>query len=316
MPPNFSIIIPTKNEEQNIGNCLDSIFSVSWDKGDFEIILIDNGSTDRTIEIVRAFDVTYFVRPNDTLGGLRNFGAWKSNGKILAFLDADCTVHSSWLREASRYLADKEVACFGSPPIVPPGSTWVQRTWFQVRQKRNPGETEWLESMNMFVRRDAFISVGGFDEELITCEDYDISLRLKRVGKLMVEPRIVAIHHGEAATVTDFYRKEIWRGTGNFHGMSRHGISLRELPSVALPLFYLILGTIVVLFPVAWYVVSGRLNSLLWLISFAIWQAPLAALALWKIRSNLRLSQGFQLYTLLNIYFLARGNALLAGLRH
>jgi hypothetical protein len=131
--------------------------------------------SDDTAAIARRKKVRVFLRPGMSISALRNFGAAQSSGRVLVFLDADCTVTPHWLREASRYLDAHDVACFGSAPIVPRNATWVQRTWFLVRDRKPVEDVNWLESMNMFVHREKFISIGGFNEDLVTCEDYDIS---------------------------------------------------------------------------------------------------------------------------------------------
>ncbi|MEZ4485581.1 MAG: glycosyltransferase family A protein, partial [Syntrophotaleaceae bacterium] len=147
----FSIIIPAKNEEHNIGRCLDTIMALDYDRKRFEVLLIDNGSSDRTVEIASAKGARVFILPDVTISRLRNFGAEQAGGRILAFLDADCTVAANWLQEAARYLGDESTACFGSPPGLPDRATWVQQAWYLVRRKKQPvEETAWLESMNMF----------------------------------------------------------------------------------------------------------------------------------------------------------------------
>lgn len=305
---NFSVIIPAKNEERNIGRCLESLLAVTWDQADYEILLIDNGSSDRTLEIARALGVRCFLRPNDTIAGLRNFGARQARGRILAFLDADCTVDASWLREASRYIERVDVVGFGSPPIVPAESTWVQRAWFQVRRKKGIGQTDWLESMNLFVRREAFDQLRGFKDVLVTCEDYDLSLRLGQKGQLVADERIIAVHHGEASTASDFFRKEMWRGTSNLKGISIHGISKTELPSLMSPILYGILAVTASLF-VAFGVI-GLLNLKLAIGLILLWQMPLLWLATLKAPHHHRFPLSLQLYLLLNIYFAARAGAI------
>ena len=307
----FSVIIPAKNEEANIGKCLDSINGQAWDKSQYEVIIVDNGSSDRTVEIARGKGATVYVKPELTISGLRNFGAGQAVGKILAFMDADCTVDSHWLSEAARYLDRDEVVCFGSPPVVPANATWVQNAWFLVRRKHTvAGETEWLESMNMFVRRDDFAKCGGFDEELVTCEDYDLSLRLKKFGLLLNDSRIVAVHHGEAATVGHFFRKEIWRGISNFRGLMQHGIILREIPSLIAPPAHCLLLAAGVLAPFFHRSTSSRAAFLLLL----VWQLALLVLSLRKIERQNAPALAVQLYWLLNVYFLARGLAIFRGI--
>ena len=307
----FSIVIPVKNEEKKIGICLDSLSKLDWNRNEYEIIVVDNGSTDQTATIAREKADGVFILPELTISALRNFGAKMAKGEVLAFIDADCTVQEDWLRAASIYLAKKEIICFGSPPIVPDCATWVQKSWFQVRRNMLCGEVEWLESMNMFVRRDIFIKAGGFNEKLVTCEDYDLSLRLKQIGTLIGDKRIVAVHHGEAATVLQFFRKEFWRGRGNLYGLKSHRITWKELPSIALPILYCAVALLV-----TGSLMAALLTNNTFLLSKAFlvllaWQGALALLALWKNGIFHCLPQGFQLYLLLNVYLLARGCSML-----
>lgn len=308
----FSIIIPARNEERNIGRCLQSIAAVEWPSDDFEVLLIDNGSSDRTAQIAADHGARVYIRPGDSVAGLRNFGASQSVGNILVFIDADCTVSPEWFRKASQYLDRAEVVCFGSPPVVPDDCTWVQHAWFYIRRKAGVAETEWLESMNMFVRKEAFEQVGGFNAELVTCEDYDLSLRLRRLGRLVSDDRIQAVHHGEASSLEHFFRKEHWRALGNIRGMSSHSFNWRELPSVLLPITncFFVLAVVVCLFA------ALLLQSVFYMFGLGVlllvWQIPIWLLALWKVRRNGGFLDASQLYILLNIYFLARG---LASLR-
>jgi glycosyltransferase involved in cell wall biosynthesis len=220
----FSIIIPAKNEENNLAQCLRSIAELDYPKDAFEVLVIDNGSTDNTVEIARSYGAEVHVKPEMTISGLRNFGSSIARGKTLSFIDADCTVLADWLKSASIWDEHPEVCCYGGPPTIPERATWVQKSWYIVRKKSQEIEdVDWLESMNMFVRKKAFVDVSGFDESLQTCEDYDLSLRLKEHGRIVADRRINAVHHGEASTVAHFYQKESWRGISNLAGLKRHG---------------------------------------------------------------------------------------------
>lgn len=309
----FTIIIPAKNEESNIGNCLASIFATNFDRNRYEVLVVDNGSEDQTVQIAKNMGANVFEKPGLTISGLRNFGARQANGKILVFLDADCTVDLNWLAAASIYL-EQDVVSFGSPAILPENSTWVQRTWFNIRGKKTQvEEVDWLESANVFVREDAFRTVGGFNEDLITCEDYDLSTRLKKLGQLLVDSRIVAIHHREPGTIREFFRKEKWRGKSNFEGISSHGFRLKELPSLGIPLIHFSFVGIVLM-----YLIYGALFSIeaYWvkLVAFLlVWQLPFIFLSAWKIRYKISALTVLQLFFLLNVYFFARGCALFGG---
>lgn len=306
----FSIIIPAKNEEAHIGRCLDSISNVDWDPSQYEVIVVDNGSTDGTVAIARNKGVRVYVEPDLTISGLRNRGAFSATGDILAFLDADCAVDRDWLLAASTYLNDVDgVAAFGSPVVIPDGATWVQKAWYNVRGK--PGlvvEVDWLESANLFVKRKAFLSINGFNEALITCEDYDLTQRLKMIGRLISDYRVRAVHYREPATIPEFVKKEIWRGKSNYSGLLKRRVDLAEIPSLVLPVIY---GLFMLsFFFLVVYSVQSYKSFFVGIIVFLLWQLPLIGISIRKGKKT-DLTTIFQLYVLFNAYFFARTLSLL-----
>ena len=300
--PEVSVIMPARDEEANIGACLASIFGNLFPGDRFEVIVVDNGSCDKTVEIAEAVGARDLSMPHGNISALRNLGVRMAGGRILAFMDADCTVAADWLLCAEAYFSREDVACFGAPPRIPEDATWVQDTWFLVRGKAGePSETQWLESMNMFVRREPFLAVGGFNEELVTCEDVDLSYRLADHGKIIADRRIRAVHHGEARTLREFFRKERWRGRSNLRGATRHRLRLRELPSILLPLYYglvPVIGGGYLLFHF-----SPPAGGLLLL----LWQLPLLFIAGLKAVGKTGGKTGVaRLLVLFNVYFAAR----------
>lgn len=308
----ISIVIPVKNDADGINACLQSIYKASVDTIDYEVVVVDNGSTDDTAAVASRHGATVISAPGVTVAGMRNIGAKNSTGDIIAFIDADCTVADDWFQNIAPYLNDSSTICFGSPPSIPAEPTWVQSSWYQVRKKVSPDNKafriEWLESMNLFVRRDVFRQVGGFDETMITCEDYDLCIRLQAHGSILCDNRIVAIHHGEADTPQRFFKKERWRGSSNFQSFRKHGFALAELPSVLFPLIHVVAAAFAVL--ALLLVISGVVPFSIWLAGVVLWQAPLFLLGLKKSE---RWVQAFGVAALLNLYFLARGFSLFTG---
>ena len=234
-----SVIIPAFNEEKMLGRCLASLAQLDWPRKALQVIVADNGSTDRTCQVAQSMGAVVVEDSEATVAGLRNLGARHANGEILAFVDADCTVARDWLRAASRYFKDDETVAWGGPPEVPAAATWVQRAWYLLRKKsRDVESVGWLESMNFFVKKEDFIRVGGFNPDLVTCEDVDLSYRLSALGRIVADRSIRMIHLGEAATLGQFARKELWRGKDNLRGLFAHGFSLKEAPSLAIPLYF------------------------------------------------------------------------------
>ena len=299
--PVVSVIIPAFNEERMLVSCLGSLARLDWPAEAVQIIVVDNGSTDGTVELATSLDATVFEDPDRTVAGLRNLGAEHADGTILAFVDADCTVPEDWLKAASLYFEDPQTVAWGSPPEVPEQATWVQRGWYLLRRKsRDAAPVDWLESMNLFVKKKDFFKIGGFNAELVTCEDVDFCYRLSVLGRIVADPSIRMVHLGEAATLKQFVRKELWRGRDNFRGLFAHGFSLKEMPSLGIPLYF---G----LFLPAVFVCALMLAS--WLLGITALGAAMVPglLVLFKIRSKKApvLLKG-QLVLLSYLYFLVR----------
>ena len=240
--PSLSFIIPVFNDQANIVRCVRSITALPGFRPDDEVIILDNGSTDGTHRLLRQFGFPFEVIEHLHVSALRNRGARMAKGDLLAFVDSDVELFPEWLENSMTAFRDPMVVAAGCFPEVPNEATWVQRAWDihqRGRQPNTPFLIAWLPSMNLIVRRDAFQSIGGFNENLETAEDVDLCYRLAKQGGILCNPTMKAIHWGEAKDLATFWRKEVWRGIGNVRGMCSHGFRLDELPSIGYPLFVL-----------------------------------------------------------------------------
>ena len=222
----FSIIIPARNEELMIGGCLQNLSCLDFPKEEFEVILADNGSTDRTIEIFSSWSdrlrLSVVEKPGVNISAMRNVGVAISSGAILGFLDADCMVPSNWLKDAENFLK----VCpgiVGAHVRIPRNSTWIARCWFDDEHRNQPGETSYIPSGNLLISRSAFDNIGGFKESLKTNEDYEICQRAKRAGYTVQScPALEVIHLRTPQTISEFYKKQKWHGSDVFRVFLEH----------------------------------------------------------------------------------------------
>jgi glycosyltransferase involved in cell wall biosynthesis len=217
-----SFIIPALNEEKHIGRCLKSIEELMRppEVRGIEVIVVDNQSTDRTVEVSKEFGAEVVMVSPGHASRARNAGAQAAHGDWLAFIDADCELDDNWLTTcAAHVLGNSQVVAVAGAMRAPNrDATWVERTWYDLAcapPDLSVKQVRWLPTFNLLVRRDAFQHAGGFNDTLATCEDCDLGYKLVDIGKLILDPRTQAIHLGESRTLGDLFRREAWRTQGN-----------------------------------------------------------------------------------------------------
>jgi glycosyltransferase involved in cell wall biosynthesis len=217
----FSVVIPAFNEERIIGQCLDSIAGLQYPHQKFEVVVMDNGSSDRTREIADSYresmNITVLHRPKINISALRNAGAAASSGEYLIFLDADMIVPENWLLEAEKLFISSDAGVIGGCFRVPEHSSWVARIWFGRKAKIVNLSPSYVPSGNLMIRRSQFFAIGGFDESLETSEDCDFSCRARALGMNLAEfDAISVVHLGSPQTLRAFFAREIWHGSSVF----------------------------------------------------------------------------------------------------
>lgn len=167
-----SIIVTTKNEEVNIGNCLESIKKQTYKK--IELLVIDNNSTDKTKEIAKKYTKFVFDKGPER-SKQRNFGVNKAKGKYVLILDADMILTTSVVEECVKEIEKKKVG-----GVIIPEKSFGEGFWAKCKSLERSFYigNDTIEAARFFSRK-IFISSGGFDEILTGPEDWDLSQRIK-----------------------------------------------------------------------------------------------------------------------------------------
>jgi glycosyltransferase involved in cell wall biosynthesis len=258
----ISIVIPAYNEEGNLPNLFRSI-SEQVLPGHLvisDVIIVDNGSTDKTLAIAREFCSGVYSRPGDAISALRNYGAARSSGNILIFVDADGVIGRDALGVVASLLGGENIAAVGPDGLVPLGTpTWVQKAWYS-HTKRLSGtdqamEVETLGSGFLAIRRSAYDLVGGFDSRLTIGEDTDISRKLRSNGyKLLRSGKLLVYNSGHPGTLVKFMRREYWHGDSLRHLVMHKGIDLLTAYFFVNLMFVLIAVAFLFFNSVMWFV--------------------------------------------------------------
>ena len=310
-----SFIIPALNEEKFIKQCLVSISAIEKPQqvSEIEIVVVDNESTDRTVEISEANRAKVITCPPGRPSVARNLGAKQATGDWLAFIDADCEPASDWLIHCYRSICEQGVVAVGGRVLVPQQAEgWVARTAGELFNPPGDGKSRdvtWLASGGLAVSTKVFRAVGGFNESLTTCEDCELSYRLIEHGRLVHNPAAELIHHGESRTLREIFAREAWRSSDNMRLAFSRPHDLRNWLSVLLPVVFSglliagVVGLTVSLFTnmSLWYGVAAVLGSLM-LLPLITW---------YKTRGSLKPKLFAGQLVILATYFLGRSVGLL-----
>jgi len=205
METKVSIVLTIRNVENYIGNCLKSILDQTV--RDFEIVIVDDASTDNTRGRIAEFDdrrIRYF-RNQKRLGLTknRNRGLKYAKGEFVFFTDGDCIVSKNWISEGLRYLKDPKCVgaegkiCYVSEKYLPTFSDHVCENIFGGRYMTG----------NMAYKKEIIERVGGFDERYSYNEDRDLALRVKKIGRICFNPNMIVCVQKEILTPTKLISK-------------------------------------------------------------------------------------------------------------
>jgi GT2 family glycosyltransferase len=315
--PVLSFVIPVRNDAERLRRCLQSI-AVTTTGLDSEVIVVDNGSTDASVDVAREAGARVLVLPDYRVAGLRNRGAREAASDLVAFVDADHELGTGWADGALDSFREGTVEAVGALCHPPPGGTWVQQMYDGLRS-HEPGrhEVTWLGSGNLIVRKRTFERLGGFDESLETCEDVDLCGRIAESGgRLIADDRLHSVHFGDPPTLKALFLGEMWRGRDNLRVSLRFPLTLRSLPSVAIPILELLALLAIVAGLFTWRR-GGPFLIAAGLITLSLFLFARAARLLLRARSRGRtLVLALQALLVAGVYDLARALALVTWAGH
>ena len=215
-----SVVIPAFNEEKNIGDTLQSLVNQKYAKK-FEVILVDNNSTDGTVKTAKKYSKKLNLRiikeTKQGRGAAKARGANEAKGDILAYLDADSRALPNWLSVIEKSFKDQSVVAVTGPWAVydlPDGFTkWFLHNFQEIAMLPVTvylGHPD-LNGMNMALSKSAYKRSGGFDASLNIHDDFDLARRLNKLGKVKYTKKLKVLTSGRR------YRRGILAGLLSYH---------------------------------------------------------------------------------------------------
>lgn len=215
-----SVIVPVYNGEKVIGSCLKSLLNQNYPKKNYEIIVVDDGSTDNSVEVVKKFKRVKLIRQKHKgPAAARNLGVKHAKGSIVLFTDADCIPSRNWIKSMVEPFKDKQVVgVAGTYKTLNKESLVARFAGYEIEErheKMKENKTiDFIGTYSAAYRKNVFLKFGGFDESftMASGEDPELSFRLSKAGLKMVFQPKAWVWHRHPDTLIKYLRQKFWRG--------------------------------------------------------------------------------------------------------
>ncbi len=212
----ISIVIPVHNAGKTIAQTIESCLNQNYPREDWEIIAVDDGSTDNTAEILKKYPVKYIFQENSGPAKARNNGWQNAQGEIIFFTDSDCVVPRDWVSSLLLEYNSEEISgAGGSYKILNPDNLLAACIQEEIitRHLRMRRETNYLGSFNLSLRKNILSKIGGFDQSfrMATSEDRELSYRIIKSGGKLVFNREIRVAHFHPTNLLKYLRQQFWR---------------------------------------------------------------------------------------------------------
>ncbi len=214
----ISVIVPAYNAKNHIGNCLRALQQQTGVDDEYEVIVVDDGSTDGTGEVARSFGVRVIVQPHRGPGAARNHGAEEAQGDLLLFTDADCEPATDWISTMVRAFVRPEVAGAKGAYRSRQRSVVARFVQLEFEDKYDHiSKSKYIDFVDTYsaaYRRQVFLAGGGFDTSFrrTSLEDQDFSFRLAATGHKMIFIPDAIVYHQHPDTLLNYLRRKFWVG--------------------------------------------------------------------------------------------------------
>ncbi len=236
--PDVTVIVPVLNGAQVIGGLLDSLTRLDYPTERLQILIVDNGSTDGTRELVSQYPVTLLEETTVRSSyAARNRGLGAATGDVIAFTDADCRVDPRWIAEGVRTLRETGAGLVGGRVRFEFSEGRPTAELFDSLTNMNTRNTiataSYAATANLFVRAALFAELGGFDPSVASGGDVQWTQRATRAGKVLAYADAAVVVH-PARGLAEILAKNVRVGSGLIPLFRRGGRSAPYIIAQAL----------------------------------------------------------------------------------
>lgn len=215
--PALSVVIPMYNAEKTVAKTLDSIFKNTFKN--FEVIVVDDGSTDHSAEIVKKYPIQIFQQKNAGASKARNCGVAKARAEIIVFTDADIIIPDFTLEKIQRAYATQtglEVLA-GMPDSLNHYNNKFsdyENLYIHYQFNKQKNTTTAFYTSLVAIKKSVFQKLNGFDERIAIIEDMDFGQKLLNAGHIIYLDKNLAFSHLKNFTLRGYIKKQIQKDSG------------------------------------------------------------------------------------------------------
>ena len=214
-----SVIVPAYNAQKTIGQCIDALLAQTYPRESYEVIVVDDGSTDGTTDVVKAYQVKYLYQRNQGPATARNIGVREAQGEIILFTDSDCVPFNNWIEEMVEPFKNKEVVAVKGAYKTRQKSMTARFAQLEFEERfemlKKAESIDMVDTYAAGFRKDIFLLMGGFDPyfPVANNEDTELSYRMSKLGyKMVFNPDAIVYHLNHPSTIRRYSRLKFWRG--------------------------------------------------------------------------------------------------------
>jgi len=254
----LSIISPVRNEEKYIAKCLTSLVRQDYDSQQYEILVVDGMSTDRTRDIIKEFEKKYeniklFDNPNKTVPYALNIGLKHAKGSIIIRVDGHAVIEKDYLYQCVKYLQQTKADCVGgyiesindakigkAIALAMSSSFGVGNARFRTSTKEGFVDTVAFGAY----RREVFQKIGNFDEELVRNQDDEFNYRLRKYGGRIYMTSKIKAYYYPRSNIIKLWKQYFQYGMWKVRVMQKHFEVMQLRQFVPLIFLLTILGNL------------------------------------------------------------------------
>ncbi|MBI4894346.1 MAG: glycosyltransferase [Candidatus Aenigmarchaeota archaeon] len=247
-----SILIASRNARDDLPKLFASLGKISYPKSMYEVVFVDDGSTDGSWEIARKFGARVFrFKERRGRAEARNKALRLAKHPLVAWIDSDCEIADrDWIQNMMKHIGGKVVGVAGNQ--LRPRSGLSRVLWYlpgTAYTAGHPGPASFAPTTSSLFLKKPLLEVGGFDPKMITAEDLEICWRLGERGYRFVKTNEAEIYHNFRSTMTGFERQQFERGEFGAYLFRKYdrGVLWKKMDKMIFLMPFA--GTAVLLFP-------------------------------------------------------------------